>query len=129
MSIATSTPSANVTAYTYTLTAAKDVPLTMFALAIEATDNQTGATVTLTSDKGADSETIPIKSGETVPKVSKAVFHFTGGDVALDIDPPTPIAYRSTGFRLVLASGTFKAGTTTTTLTYTLNQPAVPADK
>jgi hypothetical protein len=117
-------PIPNGAVYKYTLTSTKDIPITSVVSEIGAPDGQTTGSVTIVAQSSND-YSIPIVSGETVPLVSKAVFHLAGGDVVVDINPPTSIALRATGFRLLLAADVFKAGTMTTTVTYSF--PTSPA--
>jgi len=116
--------SPNSVEFRYTLSAEKDVPLTMFYTGVNAgTDFQDGdATFT-----GADGKTTTQKLSfdhldETGP-VSNIVFHSKKvGNYSVAIDPPTTLGIDHQA-RIRLANGLFPAGTKTTTLTFTFPQP------
>jgi hypothetical protein len=109
--------------YKYTLTATKDVPITYVVADIQAPDKATSGTLTVTSDGKDEDQPFPIGVQTVVPNVSAAVFHLATGDIKVTFDPPSPIAYQKSGFRLLLASDTVKTGATTVAATYTFPKP------
>ena len=104
-------------ALSYRLSAAKDVPITMLIASLSLDKAFGRGQLRLIQADGQKSERpLPFGRG-TVPATSNLVLHFEkGGDLALALDPPCPIAFDG-DMRIVLASEMFKAGARTNTLT------------
>ncbi len=104
-------------AFSYRLTAAKDVPITMLIASLSVDKAFGRGQLRLTYADGQKSERpLPFGRG-TVPATSNLLLHFEkGGDLALALDPPCPIAFDG-DMRIILASEMFKAGARTNTLT------------
>lgn len=104
-------------AFSYRLSAAKDVPVTMLIASLSINKIFERGQLRLTHADGQKSERpLPFGRG-TVPATSNLVLHFEkGGDLVIALDPPCPIAFDG-DMRIVLASEMFKAGARTNTLT------------
>lgn len=104
-------------AFSYRLSAAKDVPVTMLIASLSINKAFGRGQLRLTHADGQKSERrLPFDRG-TVPATSSLVLHFEkGGDLTLALDPPCPIAFDG-DMRIILASEMFKAGSRTNTLT------------
>ncbi len=113
-------PTPNTLVYTYTLSSDKEVALSCLVTPIVST---LAKSVTYTSGGQETSFDLPINRLDVSAPISRAVFHFEGKDITLDFNPPTPVQYDKKGFRLRLAADSFKAGSTTSTVTYTFPQP------
>jgi hypothetical protein len=104
-------------AFSYRLTAAKNVPITMLIASLSVDKAFGRGQLRLTYADGQKSERpLPFGRG-TVPATSNLLLHLEkGGDLALALDPPCPVAFDG-DMRIVLASEMFKAGARTNTLT------------
>jgi len=111
--------------YTYTLTAEKDVATTCIAAPILMPSGSAAIHSMTITTGGKDTDmSLPPDSQAEIPATSKVVFHADGGDITMEINPPSTISYQASGIRLLLAENTFKTGTTTTAVTYTFSKPA-----
>jgi hypothetical protein len=113
-------PDSRKVAFHYDLEAARNVPLTMLMIGINFEPHRSQGKLTLTHTGNKKTElALPIRGIHTAPATSQAAFAFDkGGTIALQIDPPCPIAFDN-GMRLVLASDLFPKGTRRVTMTLT----------
>lgn len=106
--------------FRYTLSATRDIPLTMLIAGIGLPDKATKGQMTITS-AGKDS-TIPFPNGRNgdLGETSKVVIETpNAGNFTLAIDPPVAVGLQPAGVRVELATKVFKAGEQTVTLTLT----------
>ena len=116
-------PAARQVAFRYDLESAKDVPLTMLMTSLNFEADNSKGTLTLSHAEGKSTKLdLPIRGIRGAPASSKAEFAFEmgdkGGTVAMQIDPPCPIAFDN-GMRIVLAADTYPKGKRRVTLTLT----------
>ncbi len=108
--------------FTYDMTAAKDVPVTMVIAAVGIDKAFAKGTVALSADGKETSVNLPFARGAQ-PATSKAILKMQGaGDVQLTIDPPCPIGFDG-DMRIMLASEVFKQGSRSVTIKATFPQP------
>ena len=113
----------NAIAYEYTLSADKDVPLTMLVLNLSENKGRGGDVVV--TQTGDAQQTLPVwlPIREAIDNVKKIIFRPTdGGESNVAIEPPAALGFDN-GIRVMLAKDKFAAGTKTVTLTFTFPQP------
>ncbi len=105
--------------FRYDLKAAKDVPITMVMAGLGIDKAFARGQLKVFQANGLQSEQpLPFGRG-SLPATSNLVLHLEkGGDLALALNPPCPIAFDG-DMRIMLASEVFKAGSRTNTLTMT----------
>jgi len=110
--------------FRYTLSAAKDVPITMVMASLRIEKISEKGRLNLSyADGGHGERPLPFGRG-SVPATSNLVLHLGNeGDLALALNPPCPISFDG-DMRIMLASDLFKAGTRTNTLTVTFPSDA-----
>ncbi len=115
-------PGPRQVAFRYDLSADRDVPLTMLMAAVNFEPEGSQGTLTLTGADGKEGKRpLPVRGLGGAPATSRAALAFDrGGTVAMQIDPPCPVAFDN-GMRVALASDVFRKGTRRVTLT--LNFP------
>ena len=114
----------NSVAFQYTLSAAKDVPLTQLVATLS-TDKafQQGEAIVTQTDGTTTKLPLSLGGMQDIPEASAIAFQSKGaGEYDLKIDPPVPVRMED-GLRIVLARDKFPAGTKTVTLTLTFPQP------
>jgi len=111
-------------AFRYSLTAAKDVPVTMVIAGLGVLKPFAQGRVVLTHADGKETPMkLPLGRAATTPPVAKAeVAMEKAGAIQLAFDPPCPVSFDG-DMRIMLASEVFKQGTRSITLTATF-----PAD-
>jgi hypothetical protein len=112
--------SARQITFRYDLSADRDVPLTLLMAGLNFAPRRGEGTLTLTHPGGQRSTLkLPVRGVHSRPATARAVLGFDqGGAVALTIDPPCPLGFDN-DVRVVLASGLFRKGSRTVTLTWT----------
>ncbi len=109
----------NAISYQYTLSADKDVPLTMLILNIGANKDQGGDAV-VTQTGGATQTLLiwfPIRDSiENAEQIT--IRPKDAGETIIKIEPPTTLGFDN-GVRVLLARDKFPAGTKTVTVTFT----------
>ncbi|MFI5378661.1 MAG: hypothetical protein ACHRHE_05150 [Tepidisphaerales bacterium] len=112
----------NELSFSYDMTAAKDVPVTMVIAAVGLDKAFAKGTVDLTADGKQTTVNLPFPRSAQ-PPTSKAILRMQGaGDVQLSIDPPCPIGFDG-DMRIMLASEVFKQGSRTVTIRAIFNEP------
>ena len=105
--------------YSYTLNAAKDVPLTELVATVSTSQAFQAGQAIITQADGQQ-QTLPLSFGliRAVPETKKIAFQSkNAGEYDLTIDPPAPL-HVDNGLRVVLARDQFPTGTKTFTLTF-----------
>ncbi len=113
-------PAARQIAFRYELESAKDVPLTLLIAGITFEAQGSEGTLTLTNAEGKSTKLdMPVRGIRSAPVTSRAELAFAkGGTIAMDLDPPCPIAFDNS-MRVVLASELFRKGKRQVKLTLT----------
>jgi hypothetical protein len=113
-------PAARKVAFRYDLESARDVSLTLLIAGVNFEPQGSQGTLTLHHADGKQTKMpLPVRGIRSTPATSQADLAFDkGGTIAMQLDPPCPIAFDN-NMRIVLAAEQFLKGKRSVTLTLT----------